>query len=60
MLSEVISMNRKAKVKLKRLMEVKKYYLSLYRCYMMMLYDKGYIDDPTVLNKNKLLKLIFG
>lgn len=58
MLSEIISMNRKAKVKLKRLMEVKKYYLSLYRCYMMMLYDKGYIDDPTVLNKNKLLKLL--
>lgn len=58
MLSEIVSMNRKAKVKLKRLMEVKKYYLSLYRCYMMMLYDKGYIDDPTVLNKNKLLKLL--
>lgn len=39
-------------------MYVKKYYLSMYRCYMMMLYDKGYIDDPTILDKQKLLKLM--
>lgn len=35
-------------------MELKKYYLSMYRVYMVELYDKGYISDPTRINCKEL------
>lgn len=49
------SVNSKVSVKDTKIMEVKKYYASLYRVYMVYLYDKGYISDPTVFNKKEIL-----
>ena len=52
------SANRKNKTKLKRLMEVKRYYLSMYRCYIVKLYDLGYIGDPTRYDEAKMSKTL--
>lgn len=48
--------NNKVSLKDSDLMLIKKYYLSMYRAYMVQMYDKGYISDPTVFNR----KEIFG
>lgn len=37
---------------------VKGYFLSMYRCYMVMLYDMNYIDDPSRLNTEQIIKSI--
>lgn len=51
--------NRKRqRVKLDYLVDLKKYYLSMYRCYSIMLYDNGYIADPTRINIPMLRKLL--
>lgn len=44
----------KSEVSLSRLAEVKRYFLSMYRCYAVQMYDKGYIDDPTRFNDKML------
>ena len=36
-------------------MEVKRYYLALYRCYAIKLYDLNYIDDPTRYDESKIV-----
>lgn len=52
---EVINKNSpKKQINLDRLMYLKKYYLSRYRFYMLKLYDKGYISDPTVFNNSEM------
>lgn len=52
----VKSLNTKVSIKSSDVMSVKKYYLSLYRAYMVSMYDKGYISDPTVFNRREILK----
>lgn len=51
-------LNKKSTVKASRVMELKKLYLSIYRAYMVMLYDKGFVADPTVFNERELLRNI--
>lgn len=53
---DVINSPRRNKVKVKRLMDVKRYYLSMYRCYMLMLYDMNYISDPTRYSEKQIIK----
>lgn len=48
-------LNKKVTIKSSKVMEVKKYYLSLYRAHMVYMYDKGYISDPTVFNSKEIL-----
>lgn len=57
-IADVIKKERKKRVPLKRICEIKRYYLSLYRCYMISLYDKDYISDPTIFDKKEILKLL--
>ena len=57
-ISDVLSSNRKGKTKLKRLREVKRYFLSMYRCYMLQMYDMNYIDDPTRFDKSQIIQNI--
>lgn len=45
-IADILSKN-KVKVKSSRLMEVKRYFLSMYRCHMIKMYDNDYISDPT-------------
>ena len=40
-------MNKDKLIKVDRVCQLKKYYLSMYKAYMMKLYDMGYIKDPT-------------
>lgn len=40
-------MNKDKLIKVDRVCQLKKYYLSMYKAYMMKLYDIGYIKDPT-------------
>lgn len=47
--------NRKKNLSSDRLLELKQYYMSMYRHYMMQMYDKGYISDPTVFDKKQIL-----
>lgn len=42
------------KIKLKRLMTIKKYYLSMYRANMVRLYSLDYISDPTRFNDKEI------
>ena len=53
---DIVNAQRKTKTKLKRLLELKKYYLSMYRCYMIRLYDLGYIADPTRYNQKEIIQ----
>lgn len=55
---DIVNAQRKTKTKLKRLLELKKYYLSMYRCYMIRLYDLGYIADPTRYNQKEIIQNI--
>lgn len=48
----------KVKVKPKRMMFLRGYYLSLYRVYMLRLFDSCYISDPTIFNKTELYRNI--
>lgn len=52
----VKSANKKYMVKAQRLMELKRYYLGMYRFYMMRLYDRGYIDDPTRFSQRQIFR----
>ena len=53
---DVINSPRKNKIKVKRLMDVKRYYLSMYRCYMLKLYDMNYISDPTRYDEKQIIR----
>lgn len=46
--------NKKVFVKTQRLLDLKRYYLSMYRHYMIKLYDDLYIDDPTKLDARQI------
>lgn len=41
-----------------RVLELKQYYLSMYRFNMLRLYEAGYIDDPTLFNRKQIIKNI--
>ena len=57
-LSELIrhSKSTKPKVDIYRMMEVKRYFMSMYRCYSFRLYDMCYISDPFRYNKGEIIK----
>lgn len=40
-------MNKEKTIKVERVYQLKKYYIGMYRSYLMQLYDKGFINDPT-------------
>lgn len=46
--------NKKVTVKSSRVRDVKRYYLGMYRSYMIYLYDQGFISDPTVFNETEI------
>lgn len=50
--------NKKVIIKTGRLLELKRFYLSMYRYYMVKLYDNLYIDDPTRLNTKQIIQNI--
>lgn len=50
--------NTKYSVNMSRMLELKQYYLSMYRFYMVKLYEKGYISDPTIFSKKEVLQNI--
>ena len=52
------SNSRKNKTKLKRIAEVKRYYLSLYRCALVKLYDRCYISDPCRFDRKEIINNI--
>lgn len=47
-------MNKSYPANSNRLLELKQYYMSMYRYYMVKLFDGNYIDDPTVFNERQL------
>ena len=49
---------KKSRVKAKRLMFLRSYYLAMYRVYMVKLFDDCYISDPTVYNEKELFRNI--
>lgn len=59
-LSNIVSeMNKnRPRIKSRRLVFLKGYYLSMYRVYMMRLFDDCYISDPTVFNEKEINKNI--
>lgn len=54
--SEYLKSVNKTKVHLKyeRWVELKQYYMSMFRFYMLKLYDEGYISDPTRCNEEEI------
>lgn len=46
--------NKKTSVKVDRLMDMKRFYLSMHRVHMVYLYDKGYINDPTKFDEKQI------
>lgn len=50
--------NSRVKVKSKRLMFLRSYYLSMYRVYMVRLFDDCYISDPTVFDEKEIFRNI--
>lgn len=50
--------NEKKSVRTQRLMDMKKYYVSMFRVHMMRMYDKGYISDPTRLDRHEIFSNI--
>ena len=54
----VATVNKKALVKTQRLLDLKRYYASMYRHYMVRMYDKSYIDDPTKLDGRQIRRNI--
>lgn len=58
-LYEVINLaNKKEVVKTQRLYDLKRYYLSMYRHYMVQMYDNSFIDDPTRFDKKQIIRNI--
>lgn len=58
-ISELLSLvNKKRIVRLSSLIKHKKYHLGMYRAYMVMLYDKGYIEDPTKFKDKAIYRII--
>lgn len=51
-------MNKKRPIKTQRLVDLKGYYVSMYRVNMVKLYNKNYIDDPTRFNDISLRTFI--
>ena len=47
-------MNKSCPINSSRLLELKQYYISMYRYYMIKLYDNNFINDPTMLDKKQL------
>lgn len=43
-------------ININKIIELKQYYMSMYRYYSMKMYDEGYISDPTKLNKVEIRK----
>lgn len=54
-IKDLVIANKK-KTKTKRMLEVKRYYMSMYRCYMVKMYDLAYISDPTKFNEEEIIK----
>lgn len=54
--SEYLKSVNKTKIHLKmeRWVELKQYYMSMFRFYMLKLYDQGYISDPTRFNEEEI------
>lgn len=50
----ICTANKKTPVKVDRLIDLKRYYLSMYRVHMVYLYDKGYINDPTRFDEKQI------
>lgn len=50
--------NAKKPLNSNRVLELKQYYLSMYRYNMVKLYDLGYIDDPTIFKETQIYKNI--
>lgn len=48
-------LNKKVSIKSTNVMNIKKYYLSMYRVNMLYLYDRGYISDPTSFDTKEIL-----
>lgn len=51
-------MNKRRPIKTQRLIDLKGYYVSMYRVNMVKLYNKNYIDDPTRFNEVSLRSYI--
>lgn len=47
-------MSEKRNVKVQRVLECKKKFLALYKTYMVYMYDKGYISDPTLFKEKEI------
>ena len=46
--------NKKTVIKTQRLLDLKRYYMSMYRYYMVKMYDESFIDDPTKLDARQI------
>ena len=55
---DVLKIKSSNKIKVNRLLDLKKYFFSLYRCYLIQLYEKGYISDFFKLDEKELRKNI--
>lgn len=51
-------MNAKKNLSIPRVLELKQYYISMYRFNMVRLYEAGYINDPTIFNDRIMYKNI--
>ena len=49
----ISEMNKKSTIKTQRVMDLKRYYLSMYRVFMVKLYDSNFISDPTLFNEKE-------
>lgn len=47
-------LNKKVSLNVENVIYIKQYYLSMYRYYMLVLYEKGYIDDPTIYDERMI------
>lgn len=47
-------MNKAYPANLNRMLELKQYYISMYRYFMVRLFDGNFIDDPTILNEKQI------
>lgn len=50
--------NQKKTLSFNRLIELKQYYMSMYRHYMLKMYNENYIDDPTVFDRKQIIQNI--
>lgn len=49
-------LNKPITIPLSKIYSIKKYYLGMYRAYMVKMYDNGYISDPTRFNVDEINK----